>query len=72
MAYPAVVVVIEDLGREDVALSVLLLALLPHVVAVVLLARRRDVHRLELDRQAVQDHEYPLLVGHDLEKQERE
>ena len=47
-------------------LPLLLLALGAHLVLLVVHARPRDVHRLELDREALEDHEDALLVRHDL------
>ena len=50
-------------------LPLLLLALRAHDVLLVVHARPRDVHRLELDGQALQDHEDALLVRHDLQRE---
>ena len=65
-AYPAVLFAVEYLRRERVPLPLLLLALGAHLVLLVVHARPRDVHRLELDREALEDHEDALLVRHDL------
>ena len=68
-SYPAVVFLVEYLWRQHVPLPFLLLPLGPHVVAGVLHPGGGDVHGLEPDAQGLQDHEDPLLVGHDLKKE---